>query len=65
MPRTVSQALLMLKARSRVTGPSRAADTAPCNYGIALKAAYCVLAFWYRLNTGIAGMFETFRSSTW
>jgi hypothetical protein len=55
----------MLKARSRVTGPSRSADTALCNYGIALKAAYCVLAFWYRLNTGIPGMFETFRSSTW
>ena len=29
-------------------------------YGIALKAAYCVLAFWYWWNPGIPGMWKTF-----
>jgi hypothetical protein len=29
-------------------------------YGIAMKAAYCVLAFWYWWNPGIPGMWKTF-----
>jgi hypothetical protein len=29
-------------------------------YGIALKAAYCSLAFYYWLMTGIPGMWKTF-----
>ena len=29
-------------------------------YGIALKAAYCALAFWYGINPGIPNMWKTF-----